>query len=268
MDYRRDIDGLRAIAVLSVMLFHAGVPGFSGGFAGVDVFFVISGFLITGIISRELDNGRFSILNFYERRVRRIVPVLLTVIAVSLVIFSPLLLPEDLRHFGQSVVATIGFGNNALLWKTAGYFDPSVEFKPLSHTWSLGVEEQYYLLIPLAMTAAWRWGGRKIVIGGIAIATLASFAFALHEGRIDPLFNFYLITSRFWELGAGSLAAFAAVRAQRLGRPASNLLALAGLVAVLVSVLLPETRKSFPPNAITLIPVGGTCLVLLFSNAR
>lgn len=149
MNYRPEIDGLRALAVLPVMLFHAGIQGFHGGHFGVDVFFVISGYLITSIIYSEQRAGTFSLFAFYERRARRILPALYAVMLVCLPIACLLMLPDELENFGESLVATTLFSNNILLWLTSGYWALEVEFKPLLHTWSLGIEEQYYLLFPL-----------------------------------------------------------------------------------------------------------------------
>jgi len=141
MNYRREIDGLRAVAVLPVILFHAGLPLFGGGFVGVDVFFVISGFLITGIIVEEMRHGRFSLLNFYERRARRILPALFLVMAASLPAAWMLLSPKDLQDFAQSLVAIGLFASNFLFWQESGYFDTEAELKPMLHTWSLAVED-------------------------------------------------------------------------------------------------------------------------------
>lgn len=139
MNYRREIDGLRALAVLPVILFHAGFETFSGGFVGVDVFFVISGYLITTIITSELEQGNFSIINFYERRARRIMPALFVVMLACYIAGYFLLMPDEFKNLGQSFVSTILFSNNILLAMTSGYWDLASEFKPLLHTWSLGV---------------------------------------------------------------------------------------------------------------------------------
>ena len=149
MRYRPEIDGLRAVAVIPVIMFHAGYKIFSGGFVGVDIFFVISGYLITTIIISELDSNNFSILSFYERRMRRILPALFLVMGVSSILSYFLMLPDELENFGQSVVATTLFSNNILLVLTSGYWSLESEFKPLLHTWSLGVEEQYYIIFTI-----------------------------------------------------------------------------------------------------------------------
>ena len=146
--YRPDIDGLRAVAVLPVVLFHANLLGLKGGFVGVDVFFVISGFLICSLIVKELERGDFSVLRFYERRCRRILPALFAMFAVTSGLSALVLMPPDLAGFGRSLLSSVGFVSNVYFWKVSGYFDGAAEFKPLLHTWSLSVEEQFYLVVP------------------------------------------------------------------------------------------------------------------------
>ena len=148
MKYRREIDGLRAVAVLPVIFFHAGYPSFSGGFVGVDVFFVISGYLITSNVMTAMAAGHFSLIDFYERRARRILPALFAVVFACLPFAGHYLLPADLKAFSQSLASTAGFVSNIYFWQTSRYFDTANEFKPLLHTWSLAVEEQYYFLFP------------------------------------------------------------------------------------------------------------------------
>jgi peptidoglycan/LPS O-acetylase OafA/YrhL len=161
--YRREIDGLRALAVLPVILFHAGFDTFSGGFVGVDIFFVISGYLITSIILLEKSAGTFSLLRFYERRARRILPALFLVMAVCVPLAWVWLLPSDLKDFSQSLIAVSAFASNILFWRESGYFDTAAELKPLLHTWSLAVEEQYYVLFPLFLLFMWRYAKQWVV---------------------------------------------------------------------------------------------------------
>ena len=149
MRYRAEIDGLRAVAVIPVLLFHAGFALFGGGFVGVDVFFVISGYLITTLIIAELDNGSFSLVRFYERRARRILPALFFVCLACIPLAWLWLTSSDMKSFAQSLVAVATFWSNVLFWYQSGYFDTSAELKPLLHTWSLAVEEQYYIFFPL-----------------------------------------------------------------------------------------------------------------------
>ena len=173
MKYRKEIDGLRALAVLPVILFHAGFTTFSGGFVGVDIFFVISGYLITTIIVDEMDKGSFSLLNFYERRARRILPALFFVMLCTLLFAWFLLPPDDMRSFAKSLVAVPLFISNLLFYRESGYFDTLTDLKPLLHTWSLAVEEQYYLLFPLFLIVAWKFGKRSIIAILIIVSTIS-----------------------------------------------------------------------------------------------
>ena len=169
MKYRRDIDGLRAVAVGSVILFHAGFSFFSGGFSGVDIFFVISGFLISTIIFDEVDNRNFSISNFYERRVRRIFPALFFVLLITSIFSLIILSPDDYKNFSQSVFATTFFSSNILFWRVIGYFGSGPELKPLLHTWSLGLEEQFYILFPIFVLSVVRFGKKYLHISILII---------------------------------------------------------------------------------------------------
>jgi peptidoglycan/LPS O-acetylase OafA/YrhL len=205
--YRPEVDGLRALAVVPVILFHARFKAFSGGFVGVDVFFVISGYLISTILLKELERGQFSIARFYERRARRIVPAL-TVVTLSCVPFAWMwMLPDEFHRFGQSMIAVGAFVSNIFFWKTTDYFSPNAEQQPLLHTWSLAVEEQYYILFPLFLALCWRLGKRRLIVlvGGIA---LVSLAFSEWGWRHRALMNFYLLPPRAWELLAGVMVAF------------------------------------------------------------
>ena len=169
--YRPDIDGLRAIAVLSVILFHFAHQNLPGGFLGVDIFFVLSGYLITQIIHGEIVAHRFTIRGFYERRVRRIMPALLLVLACSSVVAALILLPSDLVGFGKALLATLGFFANMYAWRDTNYFSPLADQKPLLHTWSLGVEEQFYIFFPLVLwLLARRWP--RLVLPAIILTTL------------------------------------------------------------------------------------------------
>jgi len=195
MHYRREIDGLRALAVVPVILFHAGFGFVRGGFVGVDVFFVISGYLITGIILADLASGRFSIARFYERRARRILPALFLVMAASLPFAWWWLLPSDLKEFAQSLIAIPLFVSNILFLRKSGYFDTAAELKPMLHTWSLAVEEQFYLLFPLLLMLAWRLRRNWLLalLLGIALASLAAAQWgALHH----PMASFFLLPTR------------------------------------------------------------------------
>jgi len=173
MKHRPEIDGLRALAVLPVILFHAGFQTFSGGFVGVDIFFVISGYLITSIILAEKQAGTFSLWRFYERRARRILPALFVMMLVCIPFAWMWMFPADLKGFFRSLAAVGSFSSNILFANESGYFDVAAELKPLLHTWSLGVEEQYYLIFPLCLLLAWRFGTRRMA-GVIATFALIS----------------------------------------------------------------------------------------------
>ena len=189
MKYRPEIDGLRSVAVLPVILFHAGLGIFSGGYVGVDIFFVISGYLITTIILSQIIAGRFSLLEFYSRRSRRILPALFLVIACTIPLAFLLMLPSQFNDFSQSVAAVTIFASNILFWKESGYFAAAAELKPLLHTWSLAVEEQYYVLFPLLLLGLWRLGARPalMVLGVIFGASLIASQFLSTRAPDAPL---------------------------------------------------------------------------------
>ena len=171
--YRPEIDGLRALAVIPVILFHAGFSTFSGGYLGVDIFFVISGYLITSILLMDLRAGNFSVARFYERRARRILPALLLVLIICLPFAWFWLLPNDMKAFSDALMAICIFSSNIVFWRTDDYFDVATKLKPLIHTWSLSVEEQFYVFFPLLLACIWRFGRRYLVASLIGIALLA-----------------------------------------------------------------------------------------------
>jgi peptidoglycan/LPS O-acetylase OafA/YrhL len=191
MIYRREIDGLRAVAVVPVILFHAGLSLFSGGYVGVDVFFVISGYLITSIFIGE----DFSIARFYERRARRILPALFFVMLCCVPFAWMWMLPSELKDFSESVVAVVFLASNVLFWREEEYFAPAAELKPLLHTWSLAVEEQFYLLFPIFLLLAWRFG-RNRVFWSICLIGAISLAASEWGWRNNPSANFYLAPTR------------------------------------------------------------------------
>lgn len=202
--YRRDIDGLRAVAVAAVVVYHLKASLVPGGYVGVDVFFVISGYLITGIIWREIEARQFSLLRFYERRIRRIAPALIAVLAVTTIAATAILLPVDLMGYGRSLLATLGFVSNIYFWRDIDYFSRVAEEKPLLHTWSLGIEEQFYIFFPLLLWAcAWRPAAARWVVLAVTAGSLAGAIFAARIGADQPAF--YLLPTRAWELGAGAL---------------------------------------------------------------
>lgn len=264
--YRKEIDGLRSVAVLPVILFHAGFGIFSGGFVGVDVFFVISGYLITGILLRELQEGRFSILKFYERRARRILPALFAVMLACLPFAWAWMLPTAFEEFARSIIAVCVFLSNVLFWRESGYFAADAEEKPLLHTWSLAVEEQYYVIFPLFLALLWRFRGQWALIG-TASAAAVSLVLCEWAARHYPDANFYLLPTRAWELLAGSLCAFwqSSARRRSFGG-ADPWLASAGLALIVFAIFAFDEHTPFP-SIYALIPVLGAALFLLFADA-
>lgn len=268
--YRPEIDGLRALAVLPVMLFHAGFALFSGGFVGVDIFFVISGYLITAIILAELQAGRFSLVNFYERRARRILPALCVMMLVCVPLAWHWLDPQDLKSFAKSLIAVPLFSSNILFWRETGYFDTGVELKPLLHTWTLAVEEQYYVLFPLLLMAGWKLG-RRWIVPVLAVLALVSLALAQRGAAADSSAAFYLLHARAWELLVGSFIAFYHVRrppvADAPATASQQLGALAGLVLIGYGVFSFDHSTVFPGlNA--LVPTLGAALIILFAHRQ
>lgn len=264
MEYRREIDGLRAVAVLPVILFHAGVEIFSGGFVGVDVFFVISGYLITSIILKEQQAGTFSIIRFYERRARRILPALFLVVIACLPFAWIWLLPEDLKSFGKSLIAVPTFTSNILFTREGDYFAPAAELKPLLHTWSLAVEEQFYVFFPVLLILAHKW--RKISNGAlIAIIGLISLGLAQWGVSTYPKVAFYFLPTRAWELMIGALIAVYMLRPHAKQAYSNEALSALGLLLILVSVFVYTEETPFP-GAYALVPTIGTGLIILFAQ--
>ena len=265
MKYRPEIDGLRAFAVVPVVLYHAGIGGFSGGFVGVDVFFVISGYLITGIIIENVDRGRFSILDFYSRRARRILPALFVVSAATIP-FAVAWLPKQLLEtYAESLVATILSASNLYFWWRVDYFDAGVQLQPLLHTWSLGVEEHFYLFYPFILAFLWRRSFRYSV-AGLALLFLASLISAQWLLQSSPSASFYLLPTRAWELTAGALVAVCFARHSfKAPRYLANAGTVLGLAAILAPVFLYDDEMPFPGLA-ALPPVAGTALILLVSS--
>lgn len=266
MIYRREIDGLRALAVLPVIMFHAGFKTFSGGFVGVDIFFVISGYLIATIIMTELDAGTFSLVRFYERRARRILPALFMVMLACLPFAWFWLLPEDLTAFSQSLVAVPAFLSNFLLWHQSGYFDAAAELKPLLHTWSLAVEEQFYVFLPLLLMFAWPWGQRRILtlLGVIFILSLMETQLQLWT---SPEGAFFLLHTRCWELLLGVFAAFFLAARNNEQVPARmNEAGAAAGVAMIAWAVFAFDKHTVHPGLSTLLPTIGAVLVILCAS--
>lgn len=261
MQYRPDIDGLRAIAVLAVVFHHLLPSAVPGGYIGVDIFFVISGYLITGIISREASEGRFSFVNFYERRVRRLFPALFTMLAVILVFGYFLLLPSDFRSTLRAALGTIFFSSNIVFWKSMaeGYFAADAKLNPLLHTWSLSVEEQFYLLFPLLLMLCYRFCRRSVVLV-MFICAAVSLVLADAWVRSHAVATFFLSPFRAWELLVGGLLSLNAVPALR-SRPLREGLAAAALLAIVGAIFWFDTRTGLPGYA-ALLPVLGATAIL------
>ena len=263
MKYQSEVDGLRALAVLPVLFFHSGWAVFSGGYVGVDVFFVISGYLITGILAAELAENRFSILNFYERRIRRIMPCLLAVIIASGVAAALLLVPLDFRDFAKSVVATLFFASNVLFFRQSGYFDDQSEMKPMLHTWSLAVEEQYYIFFPILLWLIHRYARDRMFLVLVPLAIL-SFAASVWGTRHASAFTFFMAPTRVWELFAGALLALGLVPTSER-RPVREALSWIGLGLIGYAIIVFTESTRFPGlNA--LFPVIGAALLIQFAR--
>ena len=262
--YRADIDGLRSLAILPIVLFHAGFTTFSGGFVGVDIFFVISGYLITSIIAGEMEEGRFSLWRFYERRIRRIFPALLAMLLASSLAAWMLLFPLDLKAYGESVVASTGFFANVSFWRQSGYFDTQSDLKPLLHTWSLAVEEQFYLFFPLLLLAFHRWtNSKRVLVWALLIASFGLSIYGVNHWRDTA---FYLIPTRAWELLIGSVLALRAAPTLRSYSLREALAAL-GLALILIPVFAYDSQTPFPGLA-ALPPCLGAALIIWTGDVK
>jgi peptidoglycan/LPS O-acetylase OafA/YrhL len=261
--YRPDIDALRAIAILSVVLYHAGIPAISGGFTGVDIFFVISGYLIGGHIFSELRKGNFSFARFYQRRAKRILPAFYAVLVFTIAASLLLLSPAENHFFALSAFsATLSVSNIFFLHYLEGYFRVRGELHPLLMTWSLGVEEQFYAVIPLLMVLLSRIR-RSLLFPAILAVCVLSFLLAWRQVAIDPTHAFYLLPSRAWELGIG---VFLAVMQQTrkplpISVPLAQLFSLTGLALMIAPIFLLNADSLFPGPA-ALPSVLGTAIVI------
>jgi len=270
MNYRKDIDGLRGIAISLVILSHSGFAIFSGGFIGVDVFFVISGFLITKIILMEISNGTFSFIDFYERRARRILPALSFVILLTILPALIILMPNELVDYAESLIATPLFLSNILFWLQSGYFEPSSELKPLLHTWSLAVEEQFYLLFPILFFLLFNFG-RKIIFLTLLIIFLISISISEWGSFHKPWPNFYLLPSRAWELLLGSFGAIYFNNIQNISfkfkKELFDFFSILGVLLIILSLYFFEPGVRHP-SLLTLFPTLGSVFILLFYNTN
>ncbi|MXO49355.1 acyltransferase family protein [Erythrobacter vulgaris] len=265
--YRRDIDGLRALAVVPVVLNHAGIPGFPGGFIGVDIFFVISGYLITGILAREIERDTFSIVHFYERRARRILPALGAVIAACFLAGWFFLLPDEMTTLGKNAIAAIAFVSNVAFWWTANdYFAESVALQPLLHTWSLSVEEQFYLFFPILLWFLAKFS-RSVLLVSIAVLCALSFAASIWATEHAPTANFYLIFFRIWELGFGSLLALGSANLPH-GRAAREIGSALGIALIVGSIVTLDEFSDFPGLSALPACLGSTLLIWAGSTEK
>ena len=264
--YRAEIDGLRALAVIPVIFFHAGFSFFSGGFVGVDVFFVISGYLITTIIIKELNNNTFSIKRFYERRARRILPALLLVILISSIISFVFLTRSELASYFKSVIATLLFFSNFYFYKTTPYFRSESDLEPLLHTWSLSIEEQFYIIFPILLLLFHNFFKKYIflilIFGFVSSLFICQFL-ALYTGGI---LNFYFTFSRAWELALGAICAHILIyKNLSYSSLIKNLLSTIGIILIVFSIFF-FSRQTVFPSFYTLVPTVGTSLIILFAD--
>lgn len=265
LKYRPDIDGLRAVAVVVALLFHAHIPPFRGGFIGVDIFFVLSGYLITSILYNDMMKGEFSLVDFYDRRIRRIFPALFVVLPVSTFVAAFLLMPRQMVQFAESIIPSALFYANIHFQGLMSYFGPKADETPLLHLWSLAVEEQYYIFFPLLMFAFLKMGGRvtlgprRMAILGFLIITVVSGVYAELSARTQPTASFFLLQSRAWELLVGALLAL--VHMPKVSERAANWIGVAGLTAIVVPVFAYSHDMTFPGLSAAPI-VFGTAAVI------
>lgn len=267
MIYRKEINGLRALAVIPVVLFHAGFDFFSGGFAGVDVFFVISGYLITTIIFEKLDKGIFSFSNFYARRIKRIFPALILVLIASFVFGWFTLFPDEYQQLGKHIAGASGFTSNFILWWEDGYFDNASETKPLLHLWSLAIEEQFYIVWPLFVWISYKFRLHIPLI--IIILIIISFYLNIYQVEHNKIAAFYSPQTRFWELLTGSLAAWFLMYKKSLlntSQKIGNIFSLVGVTLISFSYIYLDKNMLFP-GFWAVIPVIGAVLIIL-SNSQ
>jgi peptidoglycan/LPS O-acetylase OafA/YrhL len=266
MKYRPEIDGLRAVAVAPVVLHHAGFPAFSGGYVGVDIFFVISGFLISQLILDDIKSGQFSFASFYERRARRILPALMCMVLVCFLFAWAYLNPHELKDFGESVISVVLFYSNLHFLSETDYFATDAALKPLLHTWSLSVEEQFYLVYPVLLLAllrksmAFAW---KVLF----VISLISLLSAEIAWRYAPDANYFLYPTRAWELGIGCLVALNFAELQRVGDKHAKTISYLGILMIALSIVVFDDSTPFP-SLYALLPVFGTAFVILFATEK
>ncbi len=265
MEYRKDIDGLRALAVLPALFFHAGFAGFDGGYVGIEIFFVVSGYLITSIILSEQSKQKFSLVNFYERRARRILPALTLVLVVTTFVAYLLMPAYLLEWYSKSLLAVSLFFSNVYFFFTTGYFDPNAGEQPLLHMWSLSVEEQYYLIYPLFLML-FHQRLRKFLPWMVLFLTLASLAFAQYLANIGfHKMNYYHTSSRIWELMIGALIVLFSLDKKNYHAFIRQFMPLLGFLMIIFAVVMFDKHTPYP-GLLTLVPVLGTCFIIVFAN--
>lgn len=264
MKYRPEIDGLRAVAVLSVLFFHLEFSKFSGGFVGVDIFFVISGYLITKILKKDFDRQSFSLFEFYDRRIRRIFPALYVVLLASSIFAYLFLMPNVFQSFCKSLVSSVLFYSNFFFWRETGYFDLASEFKPLLHTWSLSIEEQFYLLYPTFLFLIHR-NFKKIKNTLVVSCLILSLVACIYLTRKNPSLAFYFSPGRAWELLLGAVIALEVVPKIK-SRVWSEIAAVIGVALILYSVFCFSSKTSFPGYAAILPCLGTAVLIQVTGN--
>lgn len=260
-NYRPEIDGLRAIAVLSVVIFHAQAPFLPGGFVGVDIFFVISGFLITGILVSNFETNTFSLALFYAKRIKRLLPAALTLTLVTVLFGYFILTPDKYVELAKSAIMSSAFAANVWFFLNSGYFDQSTEISPLVHMWSLSVEEQYYFIIPFLIVLLLRYGGKKALNIGLVTIAISSFTMSVFLTPKHPDASFYLLHTRAWELCAGGLLSLNLQRVNSLPNRKRNMVACFGLLMLGYSLFF-ITPAIYFPGWIAAVPVVGTIIVL------
>ena len=269
MKYRKEIDGLRALAVIPVILFHAGFTTFSGGFVGVDIFFVISGYLITTIIVDELEKGSFSLLNFYERRARRILPALFFVMLCTIPFAWFFMIPRELSEYSKSLISVPLFVSNIVFWLDSGYFSQASELKPLLHTWSLAVEEQYYVLFPLFLILAWNLG-KKWIFSLLFLAAILSILSAQWGSSAHPSLTYFILPTRGFEILIGALISLLInykSSTTLVSQSVSQSVSLVGLILIFYAIF--AFNKNTPsPSLYTLVPTIGAGFILVFANNK
>jgi len=285
--YKPEIDGLRALAVLPVIFFHAGIDFFKGGYVGVDIFFVISGYLITTIILNEISKGKFNLINFYLRRARRILPILYFICLLTIPFSIIIMDQESVKFFSKELISVILFCSNFFFWKNTGYFGADSDLQPLLHTWSLGVEEQFYIFFPIFIIFIWNFK-KKYLVHCIFFILLISISLSQFGGNfkyqnltlVPPFFlisfdffwqagsaNFYLPFGRVWELMAGSLLAIYLSKNKIIDKKSNDIFSFLGFIAIFFSIFYYSENIQYP-SFFTLLPVIGTLLIIIFSTKK